>query len=46
MVNTFFYIEKNILFDIFRDFVKSVGLFAVAIYIIRDLASNDLLPME
>ncbi|UJR35834.1 hypothetical protein I4U23_028580 [Adineta vaga] len=28
------------------DFIKSIGCFAVAIYFIRDLASNDLLPMD
>ncbi|CAF0780653.1 unnamed protein product [Adineta ricciae] len=28
------------------DLIKSIGCFAVAIYMIRDLASNDLLPME
>ncbi|CAF4052576.1 unnamed protein product [Rotaria sp. Silwood2] len=28
------------------DFVKSVGFFAIAVYMIRDFASNDLLPMD
>jgi hypothetical protein len=35
-----------IFFLFYRNFVKSIGFFGVAIYIIRDLASNDLLPME
>jgi len=26
--------------------VKSIGFFSIAVYLIRDLASNDLLPME
>lgn len=28
------------------NFVKSVAFFGVAVYLIRDLASNDLLPMD
>ncbi|CAF0975278.1 unnamed protein product [Adineta steineri] len=28
------------------DFVKSVAFFGVAVYLVRDLASNDLLPMD
>lgn len=29
-----------------RNFVKSVAFFGVAVYLIRDLAANDLMPME
>jgi len=50
MVNFIKLQKKKILTSCFllcyRSFVKSVAFFGVAIYIIRDLASNDLLPME
>ncbi|UJR10189.1 hypothetical protein I4U23_014404 [Adineta vaga] len=39
-VKTFYYNQTK------WDFVKSVAFFGVAVYLIRDLASNDLLPME
>jgi len=28
------------------NFVKSAGFFIIAVYVIRDLASNDMIPME
>jgi len=28
------------------NFIKSITVFGLAVYFIRDLASNDLLPME
>ncbi|CAF1254966.1 unnamed protein product [Adineta ricciae] len=39
-VKTFYYNQAK------WDVVKSVAFFGVAVYLIRDLAGNDLLPME
>lgn len=39
-VKTFYYNQAK------WDLVKSVAFFGVAVYFIRDLAANDLLPME
>ena len=39
-VKTFYYNQAK------WDVVKSVAFFGIAVYLIRDLAGNDLLPME
>ena len=48
-------IEKFLFVDLFillnlnyfsRDLIKSIGFFGLAVYLIRDFAANDLIPME